>query len=292
MADALFPTLLRLPDPPPNPPPQGGRGFEYGAQFQNESVSADLALTALKEQIGKLAGGSLGDHGVLPFGLAAIDAALPGGGLARGALHELGGLGGDEEDGAVATAFLAGILARLAPARSILWCLAADDLYGPGLAARGLATRRILSVRARDDRTVLEAMEDGLKVPALAAVVGEVGALPLTASRRLQLAAAASGVTAFVLRRWRSATRAAPERAAPVAAATRWRVSARPSRPIDNEPGIGRLIWHLELTRCRGGVPADWIVEACDATGHVALAAELADRAPAPAERQPLRRAG
>jgi protein ImuA len=119
-----------------------------------------------------------------------------------------------------------------------------------------------------------------------------VGALPPTASRRLQLAAAASGVTAFVLRRWRSATRAEAERAAPVAAATRWRVSARPSRPIDNEPGIGRLIWHLELTRCRGGVPADWIVEACDATGHVALAAELADRAPAPAERQPLRRAG
>jgi protein ImuA len=249
-------------------------------------------LMALRERIGKLAGGSFGDHGVLPFGLAAIDAALPGGGLALGALHELSGLGGDEEDGAVATAFLAGILARLAPARSILWCLSADDLYGPGLAARGLTPRRILSVRARDDRTVLEAMEDGLKVPALAAVVGEVGALPLTASRRLQLAAANSGVTAFVLRRWRSGTLAAAERAAPAAAATRWRVSALPSRPIDDEPGIGRLIWHVELLRCRGGVPAHWILEACDATGHVAVVAELADRAPAPAQRQPLRAVG
>jgi protein ImuA len=119
-----------------------------------------------------------------------------------------------------------------------------------------------------------------------------VGALPLTASRRLQLAAASSGVTAFVLRRWRSGTQAAAERLAPVAAATRWRVSARPSRPIDNEPGIGRLLWQVELLRCRGGVPAQWIVEACDATGHVALAAELADRAPAPAERQPLRATG
>jgi protein ImuA len=249
-------------------------------------------LTALKEQVGKLAGGSLGDHGLLPFGVPAIDDALPGGGLARGAVHELSGLGGDEEDGAVAAAFLAGILARLAPWQSILWCLRDDDLYGPGLAARGLTPRRVLSVRTRDDRTVLEAMEDGLKVPALAAVVGEVGALPLTASRRLQLAAASSGVTAFVLRRWRSATQAAAERSAPLAAATRWRVSARPSRPIDNEPGIGRLLWQVELLRCRGGVPAQWIVEACDATGHVALAAELADRAPAPAERQPLRATG
>ena len=249
-------------------------------------------LTALKERVETLARGSVGDHGVLPFGVSAIDAALPGGGLARGALHEVGGLGGDEEDGAVAVAFLADILARLAPPEPLLWCHAADDLYGPGLVARGLAPDRLISVRARDDRTVLEAMEDGLKVPALAAVVGEVGALPLTASRRLQLAAANSGVTAFALRRWRTGACAEAERAAPVAATTRWRVSALPSRPIDGEPGLGRFLWNVELTRCRGGVPAQWIVEACDATGHVALAAELADRAPAPAERQPLRRVG
>jgi protein ImuA len=249
-------------------------------------------LTALRERVSKLARGSVGDHGVLPYDVAAIDAALPDGGLARGALHEIGGLGGDEEDGAVAAAFLAGILARLAPPQPVLWCLSADDLYGPGLVARGLAPQRLISVRARDDRTVLEAMEDGLKVPALAAVVGEVGALPLTASRRLQLAAAASGVTAFVLRRWRTGALAEAERAAPVAATTRWRVSALPSRPIDGEPGLGRLLWNVELTRCRGGVPAHWILEACDATGHVALVAELADRAPAPAERQPLRAVG
>ena len=249
-------------------------------------------LTALSERVERLARGRVGDHGVLPFGVSAIDTALPGGGLARGALHEIGGLGGDEEDGAVASAFLAGIVARLSPPAPVLWCLAADDLYGPGLVTRGLAPQRIIWVHARDDRTVLEAMEDGLKVPALAAVVGEVGALPLTASRRLQLAAATSGVTAFVLRRWRNGTRAEAGRAEPVAAMTRWRVSARPSRSIDGEPGLGRLLWTIELTRCRGGVPAQWIVEACDATGHVALAAELADRAPASAERQPLRAVG
>jgi protein ImuA len=263
-----------------------------GRESQRDEVMKHEGLAVLRQQIAALAGEASHTHGILPFGVAAVDSALPGGGLVRGALHEMGGLGGDEEDGATAAAFLAGILARLAPPRPVLWCLAGDDLYGPGLAACGLSPRRLLRVRARDDRTVLEAMEDGLRVPALAAVVGEVGAFPLTASRRLQLAAAASGVTAFALRRWRSGTRAAEERAAPVAAMTRWQVSALPSRPFEGEPGIGRPLWRVELLRCRGGVPAHWILEACDATGHVALAAELADRAPARTQRPPLRAVG
>ena len=40
-------------------------------------------------------------HGVLPFGVAVIDQALPEGGLALGALHEILGAGPDEEDAAV-----------------------------------------------------------------------------------------------------------------------------------------------------------------------------------------------
>src|SRR5437764_5033976 len=52
-------------------------------------------------------------HDFLPFGIAAIDHALPGGGLARGAVHEILGAGGDEEDGAAASGFAAAILARL-----------------------------------------------------------------------------------------------------------------------------------------------------------------------------------
>lgn len=250
-------------------------------------------LAALKCRLAALAlAGRARPEAVLPFAVAAIDRALPGGGLALGTLHEARGAGGDEEDGAAAASFLAGILARLAPPRPVLWCLAEDDLYGPGLLACGLDPKRLLRVRARDDRGVLAAMEEGLRVPAFAAVVGEAGTLPLTASRRLQLAAAKSGVAAFALRRWRSGGRAAAERGAPIAAETRWRVSALPSRPVGGEPGVGRGRWRLELLRCRGGVPAQWIVEASDATGHVCLAAELADRPAMPARRQPRRAFG
>ena len=71
-------------------------------------------LPALREQIGRIERPAATMHGVLPFGVAQIDRALPGGGLARGALHEILGAGGDEEDGALAAAFTAGIVGRLA----------------------------------------------------------------------------------------------------------------------------------------------------------------------------------
>ncbi|MBV8889077.1 MAG: damage-inducible protein [Alphaproteobacteria bacterium] len=52
-------------------------------------------------------------HGVLPFGVAAIDRALPGGGLALGAVHEFLGADADEEDSTAPAAFTAALLARL-----------------------------------------------------------------------------------------------------------------------------------------------------------------------------------
>jgi protein ImuA len=240
-----------------------------------------------------------GAASVLPFGVAAIDAWLPGGGLRRGALHEVSGAGPDAEDGAVPAAFIAGLCARLDPVKPVLWGEAGGegDLYGPGLAAAGLPPDRLLLVRARHAADLLWAMEEGLRSGALAAVVGEVAALPGPASRRLQLAAEASGVTAFVLNRVRAVRdhglkghREGPIRAEkveettqkdhlPNAAVTRWRVAALPGC-VTAEPGLGRPLWRLDLWRVRGGAPANWIVEASDATGHVALPAALGDGAP------------
>jgi protein ImuA len=251
-------------------------------------------LSELRERIQRIERPAETIHGALPFGIAAIDRVLPGGGLARGALHEILGAGGDEEDGALAAAFAADILGRLAAIASgmVLWCLPRLDLYGPGLAAHGLDPARVVLVRASCDAEILWVMEEGLRAPGILAVVGEVGALPAVASRRLQLAAERSGITAFLLRRWRNARQAARERILPNAAATRWRITAMPSRPAREEPGVGCPHWRLELLRCRGGKPACWEVEVTDATGHVSLAAALADRSVAPFRSEKFRLAG
>ena len=173
-----------------------------------------------------------------------------------------------------------------------MWCLPRPDLYGPGIAAHGLDPGRVVLVSAPRDGEILWAMEEGLRAPGIAAVVGEVGTLPAVASRRLQLAAERSGITAFLLRRWREGGQAARERILPNAATTRWRIAAMPSIPARNEPGVGRPRWRVELLRCRGGEPACWEVEVADATGHVCLAAALADRLVAPFQSEKFRRTG
>ena len=256
-----------------------------------EEVPRPGRLAALRERIRHIE--QPASHGVLPFGVAAIDRALPGGGLALGAVHEILGIDGDEEDGAAACGFIAGLLARLRMG-PVLWCLKRPDLYGPGLLAHGLDPARLVIVTAPRDEDILWAIEEGLRAPGLVAVIGEIGRLPLVAGRRLQLAAERSGITAFLLRRWRNSEEAARERERPSAAVTRWRIAALPAREVDDlrlRQLIGQPRWRVELLRCRGGVPAQWVVESgdvevADATGHVRLSPELADRPAAAVDRK------
>src|SRR5882724_12248750 len=77
----------------------------------SEGMSPAASISALRERIRQIEAPTR--HGVLPFEVAAIDRALPGGGLALGAVHEITGAGGDEEDAAAPAGFAAGILARL-----------------------------------------------------------------------------------------------------------------------------------------------------------------------------------
>ena len=103
---------------------------------------------------------------------------------------------------------------------------------GPGLAAQGLDPARLVLVQ--DRARYRDPVGDGRRSAHIGcgSVVGEVGTLPDVASRRLQLAAERSGITAFALRRWRNSEQAARERNLPNAAMTRWRVQALPSQPI------------------------------------------------------------
>lgn len=214
---------------------------------------------------------------VLPFGHPGLDGHVPGGGLALGALHEVAGSGPDVEHGAAAALFVAGALSRMPGV--VLWALERRDLFAPALAGAGLHQDRVIYAEAGRPTAVLLVMEEGLRHPGLAGVVGEVsGRLTLTASRRLQLAAEASGIVAFALRR--SRRHDDPALAEPSAAVTRWRIAALPSDPplphAPETPGLARARWRLDLVRVRGGEARSWTVEACDAQGRLGVAADLA----------------
>ncbi|WP_091947663.1 ImuA family protein [Methylorubrum salsuginis] len=216
------------------------------------------------------------DRAVLPFGAPGLDQALPGGGLALGALHQIHEGGPRGRYAASAVLFAGGILARLDG--PVLWCLHSRDLFAPALARVGLHPDRVVYCETWRDAEVLPAMEEGLRHRGLAGVVGELTRMGLTPSRRLQLAAEGSGVTAFVLHRVCGGEAAEPE---PSAARTRWRVSPAPS-DMDTNRHLGRPRWRLDLQRCRGGAPGSWIVEACDAQGRLAVPRLLANRPAAP----------
>jgi len=237
------------------------------------------AIESLRAQIEKIEGRGRRARTVLPFGIAEVDSRLPGGGLARGALHEIAGGGNGAIDGAAAALFAAGIAARTKG--KVLWCITKPDLFAPALAQAGLAPDRVIYVEAGDDKSVLACMEEGLRHGGLGAVVAEVARLSMTTSRRLQLAAEGTGSIGIALRRWRRQTEAA-DFGQPTAARTRWRISVLPSTPLP-VPGVGRHRWLVELIRARAGESADFELEACDDTGRLALPADLVHR-PAAAE--------
>lgn len=187
-----------------------------------------------------------GRRRVVSTGYAEIDAMLPwfgysGRGLLAGAVHEV--LSPDPDDGA-ATGFLLRLARAFLGARDggLLWAGCRADLYGPGLHAAGLDPARVVVARGTDAGDALWSVEEGLSSPGLAAVAAETGPLDFALSRRLQLAAAGTGVTLLLL---------CPQRRQlwPSAAVTRWRVAAAPG---------GRS--EIELLRCRGGRPGRWVV--------------------------------
>ncbi len=243
------------------------------------AASRPSALAALRARIAAIEGGdgaqdrgASGD-GIVRFGPAAIDRALPGGGLVRGAVHEIAGAA-DSPPGeaafAAASAFAAVLAGRAAGTNGpTLWCAHDGGLYAPGLAAFGLDTARLIVVRAARTEEALWTVEEALRA-GIPAVVGEVAA-DLTASRRLQLAARARGSLCLLLQR--------PDRPnRTLAAVTRWRVAPGAAAALPGG-GPGAVRWRLSLTRCRGGVPREWIVEWCHETHRLSLVAALADGA-------------
>jgi protein ImuA len=273
-------------------------------------------LERLRAELARLDRRAPDARGVRPLGLAGIDLVLPGGGLPRGALHELHG----ELGQAAALGFAIALLGRLLAAGGHgLWIGPRDDLFGPGLAELGLPPERLLVVRARARAARLWALEEALRSPGLVAALAEVDRLSLIQSRRLQLAAETRGVCALLLRPLAAG-------ASPSVALTRWRIAPlagagpvgwRPGsldqtdlrgrswdpsetsggRPLAWFPGppavggperraptaLGPPRWQVELIRCRGGRTGRWQVEWRQGGWHevadpVLMAADALDR--------------
>ncbi|MFC3126421.1 ImuA family protein [Pseudoroseomonas globiformis] len=168
---------------------------------------------------------------------------LPGGGLARGALHEV--LAAAPGCGA---AFCATLLGQAGG--TVLWIHAqrAPHIpWPPGLARCGLPPERLVLVEAPSPTEGLWAMEEALRCRAVAGVVLAIGPLraDLTATRRLHLAAETGGGIGLLLEEGAGGGRR------PSAATTRWFVSPRGDlSEVSNNPR-----WSLELLRARGGRP-------------------------------------
>ena len=232
-------------------------------------------LAELRERIGQLEGAATRVRSVLPFAVTEIDRALPGGGLAYGALHEVAGGGGGTVDGAAAALFVAGIAAR--SRGKVLWCMTRPDLFFPAISQAGLHPDRVVWCESDKEEDVLSAMEEGLSFGGLSAVVGELVRLPMNASRRLQLAAEKTGSIGIVLRRWRRQNEAS-DYGQPTASTTRWRISTLPSERLP-VAGVGRARWLAELMRVKAGACAEFEIGAPDAKGRICLLPLSRDRA-------------
>ena len=150
------------------------------------------------------------------------------------------------------------LLAQIETGKPLLWVqermavLEAGRIYPPGI---GLAD--LIHVTARDARSALWAMEEGLRCAALGAVIGELWgdpkSLDFTATRRLAVAAERSSVPAWLVRLGGAANLSG--------ARMRWRVTSAPSLAHPFDPRApGAPAWDAELFRARGHPPGRWSV--------------------------------
>ncbi|MBX6742079.1 MAG: hypothetical protein IRY87_08540 [Acetobacteraceae bacterium] len=232
----------------------------------NAPLDPAAILTALRARVARLEGTGRAQHEAGPIPVC-DGLPLPGGGLARAAVHEV--LAAAPGCGA---AFCAVQLARTGG--TVLWIASGRDellAWPPGLARYGLVPANLILVRAERWPDALWAMEEALRCPAVTGAVltlawepnrqADDGELDLTASRRLQLAAETGGGLGLLLR---------PDTAhpAPTAAVTRWRVGPLPAAPVGQDLDDPR--WQLELLRARGGTPGGpWAVTWHVATGRL-----------------------
>ncbi len=187
---------------------------------------------------------------LVSLGHAGIDAALEGG-LACGRLHEI--FAEQADDASSAAGFAAMLMRRLGPGAPHVWLrLDAAQKTGGSLHAAGLAElggdpgNLVLGILP-DSLSLLRIAAEMLRCGDIGTVVAELWRTPreldLTATRRLAVAAEASGGTALLLR--------VDAQPMPSAADTRWSIRSSAATPLAaNAPGLATL--DVELLRRRG----------------------------------------
>jgi protein ImuA len=222
------------------------------------------ALAILRGQIERIETSDAAHrHDRVALGHGEADTALQGG-LARAAIHEVFC---DGRQGTAATGFIAGLAGRVSARRPLLWVrqdfseIEAGALSMSGLAELGLDPRAVVTVRAADVESALRTSADALACDALGAVVlelwGETRQFDLVASRKLTLAAQASGTTGLLLRMAANPL--------PSTAETRWMLRAAHSPPGPAWSAWGAPVFDAELVRNRHGPVGRWIMEwKCD----------------------------
>ncbi len=201
-------------------------------------------------------------HARVALGHPTADACLRGG-IQKGALHEIyPAAAGDE---AAASGFAVALAVRVAAKKRVLWlrpdfvALEGGEISALGLLELGFDPTRMLLLRAADTASALRAALDALSCKALGAIVIEIPGAPkildLAASRRLVLATAQTGVTAFLLRMM-----AEPEASA---AETRWLIRA--ARSSSEDENWGCPLFETDLVRNRHGRTGHWVMKwSCD----------------------------
>jgi protein ImuA len=149
------------------------------------------------------------------------------------------------------------LLPQIDRQKPVLWVqermaiLESGRVYPPGFGVD------LIHVEARDARTALWAMEEGVRCSALSAVIGELygdpAALDFTATRRLAVASERSEVPCWLVRLGGTANLSG--------ARMRWRIASAPSllNPLDTR-APGNPAWDAELLRARGRPPGQWAI--------------------------------
>ncbi len=181
-----------------------------------------------------------------------------------GLVHEV--WTGNLRDAGAGLGFALGLVRPLlTPARpAIVWLQrqfeAAETglAYGAGLAVLGIEPEAIVIGRMKQTGELLWAAEEALGCTGVAAVVADIAgyprALDFTATRRLALRAARTGVSVVLVRY-------GPEKPAS-AAFMRWQVSPAPSgkRAFDERAG-GAARFAVSLERSGSGLRGNWLLE-------------------------------